>query len=121
MKFTAGTPAEALKQTLPQPGTRWDAHSGVGQRFGNWWDWPPPTRGQLGVVVPLWDRERSPARLKILSILHCAGSRVGSAPSAKPIPLIAALGTSSDQDFVWQDREVRRRFHLLTWAWEGRS
>lgn len=128
MKFTAGTSAEALEQTHPQPDTRRDAPSGDGQRFGNWWNWRAaavPARGRLGVAKPPRDGERSPARLKIPFPPHCAGSCVGPAPSAKQIPLItgepAALQTSCDQDLMPQDGKVRQSFRLLTWAWEGRG
>lgn len=107
MKFTAGTPAEALEQIHPQPGTGRDAPSGDCQRFGNWRSCRAavvPTRGRLRVAMPPRDGERSPARLKIPFLTRCAGLRVGPAPSAKPSPLMAvetaALETSCDPDLV---------------------
>lgn len=81
MKFTAGTPVEALEQTHPQPGTRRDAPRGAGQRSGSWRT-PPcatsvgsggPRAGaaggggggeDVGAAKPPRDEERSGARLK---------------------------------------------------------
>lgn len=96
MKFTAGTLAEASEQAHPQPGARRDGPIGDGQHFGNWWNWRA-----AAVAVSPRDGERSLAKLKIPFLPRCAGSRVGPAPSAKTIPLIAvetaALETSCDQ------------------------
>lgn len=101
MKFTARAPSEVLERTHPQPGTRRDAQSGVGQL----WELVElagsgdPHAGAAWGGHALAGRGEESGQTKN-TVSPSLGSRVGPAPSAKPTPLIAALETSSNRDLV---------------------